>query len=179
MKQGLALAVLGVLTLVLQGALATIVPPLWCPDLALLVVISIALRWRGLVLGLCLATALGFAADLLSGSLMGQHALLRMMSFIAAFFAGRQLNLKGSFPLAIFVAGVTVGYGLLLVILSDFFVGGQGLTWGFIGALLQHSAVNGLFALPVLSVVGRAAAWAGDDEAGSRILHIDARRRTA
>lgn len=179
MKQGLALAGLGMLTLVLQGALATIVPPPWCPDLALLVVISIGLRWRGLAIGLCLAAALGFAADLLSGSLMGQHALLRLLSFIAAFFAGRQLNLKGSLPLATFAGGLSVGYGLLLYVLSDFFVGGQGLTWGFIGALLQHSLVNSVFALPVLSSVGRVANWVGDNEAGSRTLHIDSRRRTA
>jgi len=179
MRQGLALAVLGVLTLVLQGALATIVPPPWCPDLALLVVISIGLRWRGLAFGLCLAAGLGFAADLLSGSLMGQHALLRLFVFIAAFFAGRQLNLKGSLPLALFATGVTVAYGLLLLGLSDFFVGGQGLTWGFVGALLQHGVVNGLCAPPVLSVVGRLVAWLGDDETGSRTLHLDARRHTA
>ena len=43
----MALIAAGLLALVLQGALATLLVPPWCPDLVLLVLIAIALRWEG------------------------------------------------------------------------------------------------------------------------------------
>ncbi len=54
MKRASTLLGLGVAVLVLQGALATVLPPPWCPDLALLVLIGIGLRWSGLAGGLLL-----------------------------------------------------------------------------------------------------------------------------
>jgi cell shape-determining protein MreD len=104
----------GLLTLLLQGALAMIIPPPWCPDLLLLAVISIGLRWWGLARGLVLAYLLGFAADILSGSLVGSHALLGMLAFMSAVLAGRQLNLKGTLSLAVFGWAVSFFYGLAL-----------------------------------------------------------------
>ncbi len=59
----MALLGVGVLALVLQGAVATIVPPPLCPDFALLVVIAIALHWQRAASGLLLAFTLGYAAD--------------------------------------------------------------------------------------------------------------------
>ncbi|MBW2229265.1 MAG: rod shape-determining protein MreD [Deltaproteobacteria bacterium] len=179
MKSGIALLVTGILALVLQGALATFVSPPWCPDLGVLVVICIGLRWRGLAAGLCLAALLGFAADLLSGSLMGQHALLRVVAFASAFFAGRQLNLKGSLPLVIFSAAVTVGYGIALVAVSTFFVGRTPLTLGGVADLLLHGGINGLVAPFVYSVITRVSIWAGEDDANSRTLHFDPQGRIA
>jgi rod shape-determining protein MreD len=168
----------GLLALVIQGALATIVSPPWCPDLALLVVLCIGLRWRGLAAGLWLAALLGFAADLLSGSLMGQHALLRVLAFVSAFFASRQLNLKGSLPLVIFSAAVTVGYGIALVAVSTFFVGRAPVSLGGLTDLLVHGSVNGLAVPFVYSFVTRVSIWAGEDDTNSRTLHFDSHSRT-
>jgi rod shape-determining protein MreD len=173
------LAAVGLIALMVQGALSTIIPPPWCPDLALIAVVCMGLRWRGLAGGLVLAASLGFAADLLSGSLMGQHGLLRLFVFVAAFFAGRQLNLKGSLPLALFVGVVTLVYGLLLYLVSDFFIGGAGATWRFAIELTQHAIINALVAPRIFSVVTRASVWSGDDDTASRVLHIDSRRRPA
>jgi len=168
----------GVLALLLQGTLATVVPAPWCPDLGLLVVISIGLRWRRPGTGLVLAAALGFAADLLSGSLLGQHALLRIVVFSSAFLAGRQLNLRGTLPLVVFAVSTSFVYGVAVYAVSSFFVGAgtPGLTWVLDG--VKHALVNGLFATGVFSVVTRIALWAGEDAAGSRTLRIDPNRRT-
>ena len=177
MKRLTVLALIGILALVVQGALATLIRPPYCPDLALLAVITIGLRWRGLALGLCLAALLGFSADLLSGSLMGQHALLRLFAFASAFLAGRQLNLKGSLPFAVFAGSLSLAYSLAICAVSAFFIGGSALTWVDVGALLQHAVVNGIAAPWMLSLVTRVLSWAGEDDAAARTLHIDAQRR--
>jgi len=172
-----ALFAAGVFALVLQGALATLVPPPWCPDLGLLVVITIGLRWRALGTGLVLAAALGFAADILSGSLVGQHALLRVIAFASAYLAGRQLNLKGSLPLVVFTASVSFAYGIAVYAVSTFFVGAGAPSLGWLVDGVQHAIVNGLLSTTVFSVVSRVAVWAGDSGARGRTLHIEARRR--
>jgi len=174
-----ALFAVGVLALVLQGALATVVPPPWCPDLGLIVVLSIGLRWRSLGSGLVLAALLGFAADLLSGSLVGQHALLRVVAFSSAWLAGRQLNLKGSLPLVVFVMSVSFVYGLAVYAVSTFFVGAVAPTFGWLVDTFQHALVNGLVAGQVFGLVGRVVARAGDGDGPGRTLPIDARRRPA
>lgn len=172
-----ALFAVGVFALLVQGTLATIVPAPWCPDLGLLVVISIGLRWSRPGMGLVLAAGLGFAADLLSGSLLGQHALLRVVVFSSALLAGRQLNLRGSLPLVVFVISVSLVYGVAVYVVSSFFVGAgaPGLLWALDG--VKHSVVNGAFAIGVFSLVTRVTVWAGDDDAAMRTRRIDSRRR--
>lgn len=179
MKAVSALFATGVLALVLQGALATLLPPPWCPDLGLLVVLSIGLRWRPLGSGLVLAALLGFAADLLSGSLLGQHAILRVVAFASAYLAGRQLNLKGSLPLVVFAVSVSFVYGFAVHAVSSFFVGAGAPGFGWLLDGLQHAGVNGLLSTSVFGIVSRVSAWAGHRDAPGRTLPIDARRRTA
>ena len=130
MKRASTLLGLGLAALVLQGALATLLPPPWCPDLALLVLIGIGLRWQGFAGGLLLAALLGFATDLLSGSLLGQHALLDLFAFSGTVIAARQLNLRGTWPLAFFALVVTFLYGLVMLAITGFFVGGVELRLG-------------------------------------------------
>lgn len=178
MKRASTLLGVGVAALVLQGAVATVLPPPWCPDLALLVLVGIGLRWRGLARGLLLAALLGYARDLLSGSLLGQHALLHLFAFTATLVATRQLNLRGSWPLAFFAIALTVFYGLGMLALTGFFVGGADLQLGWLGAQALHAVMTGVFAPAVSAVVGRALEWA-DDEPGRRTLGLGATRRPA
>ena len=167
----------GLLALVIQGALATVLPPPWCPDLGLLLVLCLGLRWRGLALGLALAFVLGFSADLLSGSLLGQHALLRLVAFATAFVAGRQLNLRGGIPLVAFVSTVTFVYGIAVALLSAFFLDtGWPPASKWFDALI-HSVVNGLVAPWVLAGVNRLSVWAGDEDGAVRSLPIEPHRR--
>jgi cell shape-determining protein MreD len=177
-KRASTLLALGVAALVVQGATATVLSPPWTPDLALLVLIGIGLRWHGLAGGLLLAALLGYATDLLSGSLFGQHALLNLFAFSGTVIAARQLNLRGSWPLASFALAVTCLYGLAMLAITGFFVGGVELRFGWLGAQIMHGAVTGAFAPALSGLVGRAANWA-DDDPGHRALGLDAIRRPA
>lgn len=179
MKVFLALFLAALLAVMLEGALATIIMPPWAPDLGLLAVISIGLRWRGLALGLVLAYLLGSSVDVLSGSLMGLHALLFVFTFMSAVFAGRQLNLKGTIPLVGFYVAVSFSYGLSLYLVSTFFLTGIeiGLRW-FVENLI-HSVVNGLLAPVAVDLFSRIAVWAGGDDSSERALYIETPVRPA
>jgi rod shape-determining protein MreD len=174
-KRAIALITVGLVALVLQGALATLLVPPWCPDLALLVLVAIALRWEGVAGGLLLAATLGYATDLLSGSLLGQHAILDLFAFLATLAATRRLNLRGPWPLAFFVACLSMVYGIAMLVITGFFIGGAPLRWGWIGAQLIHAAVSGAFAPAVSSAVGLVAEWVGDDESGHRPIALHRR----
>jgi len=75
-KRTSLILLIGIAAPVFQGVLNTFVPARFAPDLGFLVVIALGLHWRSTAGGLVLAATLGFAADLLSGSLLGQQALL-------------------------------------------------------------------------------------------------------
>ncbi len=168
MKSSLALFSLGLAALIVQGAFARVLSPPWCPDLAWLVVVGIGLRWPSFVSGVVLAVVLGYAMDLLSGSLMGQHALLRLVSYLAAALAARQLDLSGGVPVGIFVLVMTVVYGFATVMSLSFFVDASWPGIDVIGAALAHAFVNVLAAGPVLSLVERVLARFTDEEVGRR-----------
>lgn len=178
MKRAALLGAIGLFALIAQGALARAAPPPFCPDLGFLVIVGIGSCWRGFSSGLVLSAALGYAADLYSGSLFGQTALLRIVAFASALLASRQLNLRGGLPLMLFTAALTLACGLLSQGLSSTFVGAGPLGLGGIGALIVHAAVNAIFAPAVLGLVRRVATWAGDEATG-RPLHVDALGRPA
>ena len=164
---------LGIAALVLQSALALVLPHPFCPDFGLLVVIAIGLYWEPLPSGFTLAAALGYATDVLSSSLLGQHAMLRLLAFAAARLGGRQLNLRGSLPLAVFAGGLTIVYALALQGQLAFFAGAQAEV-GAVGRTLVHAAVNAFFAPIVAMFVERASSWAGDDDVARRAVRLEA-----
>ncbi|MAG29745.1 MAG: hypothetical protein CL908_02485 [Deltaproteobacteria bacterium] len=168
MKSALAVVLLGLAALIVQGALARTFPPPWCPDLAWLVVVGVGLRWPGFLSGLLVALGLGFAADLVSGSLMGQHALMRLVTFFAAAVAARQLDLSGGVPITIFVFGMTFVYGLAIVSTLSFFVGSGGIGLDFFGSATAFAIVNVLAAGPMIVLVERVLARFSDEEAARR-----------
>lgn len=178
MTRALALLGLGVLAVIVQGAVAGIVQPPWCPDFALLIVLAIGLRWQGFASGLLLVSLLGYVADVASGGLRGGHALLRMFVFVSARLAARQLNLRGAFPLATFAAGLSIAYGLAVVGLTQFFSSASLPSWGWFD-LLPHAIVNALAAPLASAAVARVLAWFGDDEEARLLLSLGAGRRTS
>jgi rod shape-determining protein MreD len=179
MRRAGVLLAIGVLALVVQGAAATIVAPPLCPNFGLLVVIAMALRWRGAASGLFVAFLLGYAADLLSGSLLGQHALLHLFVFATARIVVRQLNFHGGLPLAVFAGVVILIYGVALVALTGFFVGSVELRWSWLGDELIHAAVSALFAPAVSAGVGRISSWFAEGEAVRHTLEVSAGGRPA
>ena len=179
MRRALALLIAGLAALLLQGGFASFLAPPWCPDLALLVVLALGLCWERVATGLLLAAGLGFGADLLSGSLVGEHALLRLFVFVGARLASRQLNLRGAAPLAVFAAGVSLAYGLALAGVASFFGVPTGIGWDWAVRSLEHALVNALAAPFVARAVEGVAAWSGEEESGRRPLRLEARRPTA
>jgi rod shape-determining protein MreD len=173
LKTFITLLLVGLCALMLEGALATIFPPPWCPDLAFLVVVSVGLCRRGLIPGLLFAYLLGSSIDVLSGSLMGLHALLSIFAFMAAAFAGSQLNLKSTFSLMGFVASLSVVYGLSLYLLSSFFSEGIDLGLVWIIETFVHAAINALAAPFVVDGISRLVAWSGTDDSQERALYLE------
>ncbi len=166
----------GLSALVLQGAISTIVPPPWSPDLGLLVVISIALRWQTMAPGLLLASMLGLSADVLSASLTGQHLLLRAAVFAAVFLVSRQLNLKGTLPLLVLVAAASFLHGVAVYLFAALF-GGHGVAaYPWLIENLFHALVNSLIVPGVFSAVSWLAIRAGADDHEERALQIEASR---
>jgi rod shape-determining protein MreD len=150
-----------------------------CPDFALLVVIAIALQWQRAAGGLLLAFALGYAADLVSGSLMGQHALLRLLVFAGVRATSRQLNFSGGLPLAAFAGAVILMYGVVLLAVTGFFAGSAELRLSWLGDQLLHAVMGALFAPITTACVGRVSIWLTEDEGARRTLELTPRGRAA
>jgi rod shape-determining protein MreD len=178
-KRTLLILAFGVVALVLLGALNTLIPPRFTPDLGLLVVIALGLHWRSTDGGLVLAATLGFAADLLSGSLLGQQALMRLLAFGIARFASGHLNLRGAVPQSLFALAFTLFNALGISLLSVFFTAGGGFDLVMLQNLLPHALANALFAYPVSRLVEAVATAFGDDEGGRRALRLAPRGRSA
>lgn len=183
MKRILAVFVLGLLALGIQGGLAMVFPRALCPDLGLLVVLAIGLHWLEVTPGMFVSTALGFAADLLSSAIFGAHALLRLLSFVLTSLARSQMDLRGGATFAMFAAGLTVLNALGLMLLVRFFspVGGEGSgysMWAVVSGVFPHALVNACFA-PIVSAL---VLWVCDrveGEARGPGIELDARRSTS
>ena len=173
MRRAIVLFGAGLLALLVQSSLAVVIPAPFCPDLGLLVVVAVGLYWQPLPSRFLLATGLGYASDVLSGSLLGQHALLRLLSFAAARLGGRQLNLRGVLPLAMFVAGLTIAYAVALHTLLVFFTGVPVLAGSRVGSALIHALVNGLAAPFVAAGVERLCSWSAEDEGARRGFRLE------
>jgi len=178
-KSILAVLLLGFTALIVQGALARTIPPPWCPDLAWLVVIGVGLRWPGFLSGMFVAVPLGYGMDLLSGSLMGQHAFMRLISYLMAAMAARQLDLSGGPAVAIFVFGMTFLYGLGIVATLSFFVGSGVIGFDVLTSALGHAIANVIAAGPMISLVERVLARFSDEEVSRRgMLPLGTPRRS-
>ena len=129
--------------------------------------------------GLLFAYLLGSSVDVLSGSLMGLNALLYLLIFISAVFAGRQLNLKGALPVIAFVASVSFLYGLGLYLISTFFITGIEFSFHWIAENFMHALVTGVLAPLTAEIFSRVAVWAGADDSSERALYIETPVRPA
>lgn len=177
MRLFLSFLLIGALLMVMQGALAMWLPPPFCPDLGLLVVICLGLGWPTLTTGLLLVGLLGFGADLLSNSLMGQQALLRIFAFLGAYVASRQFNLQGALPLMVFTAGLSFVYGVALQGLSFFFIGAvsvQGMGWW--ADNVWHAGVNALVVPLIFALCKRVFVWVIGEDAIDHALKLESGR---
>jgi rod shape-determining protein MreD len=178
-KRVLGLLGLGAAALTLQGAVTSFLPARFCPDLGFLLVVALGLCWRSSVGGVCVAGAIGYTSDLLSGSLLGQHALLRLGAYAMARFGNRHLNLRGALPQAIFVAVLTCANAFAMALLTSFFSPGTGVGMVAVRELLPQAIANALFAPFVAVLTARVVARLGDEDGGQRVLPLAPRGRIA
>ncbi len=174
MKSVLALIALGALAPMVQGVAGTLVPPRFCPDLSMLLALGLGVSWRSTAGAAVLVVLLGFVADLLSGSLFGHHALLRLLAFGAARRVSQQLNLRGVFAQMIFAFAFTGVNAVAGALLTSFFAAGPGVDVAMLRELVPHAVVNGLLAPVVVALVERLAA-ALEDGGGRLQLTIPPR----
>lgn len=176
MKVGLAVAlvVVGLLGLMAHSAAALVVPARFLPDVGLLLVVAVALSVRSPVLGVLVTGLLGYATDLLSGTLLGQHVLLRLGAYGAVRVLSARFNLGGPLPLALFVLGLSVVHAVALWALAAFFLPGGVVTPGVLRDLVPHAVANALLAPVVTALVAVIARSLGDDDTG-RPLRLEPR----
>jgi len=174
-KQGLVLLALGVVALMVQGVVTQVLPAYWVPDFGLLLVVAIALCLRGAASGVVLAALLGYATDLLSGSLLGQHVLLRMTAYGVARFGSARLNLRGPLPQALFVGFLSVAHAVGLWGLFSFFAADTGSSLLTLRELLIQALVNGIAAPFVSQGIGALLDRLGDDDASQRPIRLEPR----
>jgi rod shape-determining protein MreD len=178
-KRTLVILFVGIAAPVLFGSVNNFLPARFMPDLGLLIVIALGLHWRSTASGLLLAATLGFASDLLSGSLLGQQALMRLLAFGVARSASGHLNLRGAVPQSFFALVFTVVNAIGIALLSVFFTGNGGFDFVMLRDLLPHAFVNALLATPVSRAVEIVATSFGDDEGARRVLRVAPRGRSA
>lgn len=167
---------LGTLAAILQGVAGSFLAQRFVPDLGLLLVVALGLSWRGFASGVALVGSIGYLTDLLSGSLLGQHMILRMFVFVAARLGSRHLSLLGRLARALSVAALTAVNAILMELLTTLFTGGSGFQVGALTGLLPQMFLNALFAAPVAVLTERAMALLGDDETRKLRLETGAGR---
>ena len=174
MKVGLVLIGLGLLGMMAHSVAALVVPARFLPDVGLLLVVAVALSVRSPVLGVLFAVLFGYTTDLLSGTLLGQHVLLRLGVYGVARVVSARINLRGPLPLALFVLILSVIHACALWALAAFFLPGGVVAPGVLGDLVPHAVANALLAPVVTAPVAVIARSLGDDDTG-RPLRLEPR----
>ncbi|MCH7707890.1 MAG: hypothetical protein E2O66_09485 [Deltaproteobacteria bacterium] len=172
MKHGLVLLLIGTVVLMIEGAIARVVPVRFVPDLGLLLVVAFALSVRNPGTGVLLSAYLGFVTDVFSGALLGQHVLLYIVMFGVSRFSGSRLNLRGPLPQSLFVAVLAVFQSGALWALTAFFVVSSGVGLVHPTDVLPYALITGLVAPFVSEGVVRLMARMDDDEGSKPLMDL-------
>lgn len=174
-RQVAVLAALGLAGLVLQGALAALLPAPLLPDFSLLVTVAAAVTAPPL-LALAAAAGLGYGADLLSGTLLGEQALLRLLAFAATRLVSGQFHLERGIPLASFCFALGLLDAAGLAGLSQAFLGSSPIGLDAIPGVVLRALVLALLAAPIHHLIETALAAVGEGESRRREVRFDTRR---
>ena len=172
MKQGLVLLVIGTVLLMLEGAIARVIPVRFVPDFGLLLVLAFALSVRNPSTGVLLSAYLGFVVDVFSGALLGQHVLLLIVMFGVARFSGSRLNLRGPLPQSLFVAVLAVFQSGALWALTAFFVAPSSVGLVRPTDVVLYALITGLVAPFVSEGVARLMAGMDHDEGSKHLMDL-------
>lgn len=169
------LAALGAAALVLQGALAALLPPSMVPDLGLLLAVigAVAAPPLPALLG---AAFVGYGADLLSGTLLGEHALLRLFEFAATRFVSGQFHLERGLPLASFCLALGALDALGLAAVSSLFAGASPIGWDALPGVALRSLIGAALAPALHRLLEGLLGLLVEGEARKREVRFDTRR---
>jgi rod shape-determining protein MreD len=170
-----ALVALALAAVVLEGALAALLPPALLPDLVLLLTVAAAVAAPA-VAALLLAAGLGYAEDFLSGTLLGQVALLRILAFGATRFVHAQFHLERGLPLATFCFALSLLDALGLAALSNLFLGASPIGVEAVPVALGRALLNAVLAPGVHRLVSSLLVTLQDGDARRREVRFDTRR---
>ena len=175
LRPALALAGVGVASLVVQGALAALLPPALVPDLSLLVTVIAAVEAPPL-LALALAAGLGYGTDYLSGTLLGEAALLRILAFATTRFVSAQFHLERPLPLAGLCLAVALIEPLGTAALSSLFAGASPFGWEALPTLACRALIAALLAPFMQGIVSAALLGLTETDTRRREVRFDTRR---
>ena len=164
----------GMLGISVQAMLAAVFPVALVPDLALLAAFAAALALppsHGLVV-VCL---LGFGADMVSGSLLGQHAFVRVLEFLFVRAVAGQLDLRRAVPQLFVAFALSVIDSALMAGLTLVFVPAFPVAWAEVGGLLGRAAATAVLAPVVCSAAGSLSEGMSALE-GRREMRLETRR---
>lgn len=153
MRRAGLLIVCAAVAWIVQGTLASLLPGALVPDLTLIATVAVAVSAPP-VAGLCFAAGIGFGADLLSGALLGQHALLRLLVFIATRLLGAHFDLRPGLPLAIFAAVLSLADVVGLWALARVFQEGSLLGFDAIVVVLARALWAAILTPSAVRVLG-------------------------
>jgi len=175
MRPAAALACIALVAVVLQGALAALLPPWLLPDLGLLVTVAAAVAAPA-VGALLLAAGLGYGADVLSGTLLGQFALLRLLAFAATRFVHAQFHLERGLPLASFCFVLSLLDALGLAALSNLFAGSSPIGVEALPVAALRALLNAALAPGVHRLLSSVLENLQEGDARRREVRFDTRR---
>lgn len=170
MRGAATLLVSGCLALMAAGAAAIAVPVQYLPNVSLLATIAAALV-LGPGPGLIVAALLGLSADVLTGTLLGQQAMLRVIEFAITRMFASQLDLRQVLPLMVFAFCLSLVDSALLVTQSRFFLN-LGFQFGEAWSAVIRAGVNGLLA-PWAGGAARGLTRRLEEREARREMHLD------
>lgn len=174
MRPTLALLALGWLAVLVQGGLSHLLPAHGVPDLSLLLTLAAALV-LGAAPGMIVAAGVGLGADMVSGTLLGQLACLRLLELVLTRGIAGQLDLRRGLPLAVFAFALVWLDGLGQAGLSWLFLGGFPFQPGELVTLGIRAALTAPFA-PFVGAIVRRICERLDESEARREMRLDTRR---
>jgi len=164
----------GMLGISLQAMLVAALPVALVPDLSLLAAFAAALV-LGRAHGLIVVCLLGLGSDMVSGSLLGQHAFVRVLEFLFVRAVAGQLDLRRAFPQVFVAFALSVLDSTLMAGLALVFVPAFPVAWSEVGALLGRAAVTAVLAPLVCGAAGTLTEGMSAIE-GRREMRLETRR---
>jgi len=145
-RRAFAIAIAGVLAMLLQTAVfPVLVPAGLAPNLVLVLVVYLGVQQFG-AWGALGAFTLGYFLDTFSGTLLGLHAFAFTALYLAVHYVARLLWTEGGVPAMLIVFAAACGHGLIALAWMSLLTAAGASVW-------QHAVRQGLIAALVAAAV--------------------------